>query len=112
MQTNHFIGPLLCFFYPLTVTKYLNGNLDEDTKYTVFQRSYAEDGDYENEGFVTFTTKEAKKTEEDGISTTIVVLSVVVGLLVLLIVVGGIVMWRRFHHNGAVRHYYHVLFLI
>ena len=90
----------------LTGTKYLNGNLDEDTKYAVFQRSFAENGDYENEGFVKFTTKETKKTEDDGISTTTVVLSVIVGLLVLLIVAGGIVMWRRFHRNGAFLFYY------
>ncbi|XP_078352640.1 hemicentin-1-like isoform X3 [Oculina patagonica] len=80
-------------------TKYLNGNLDQGTKYAVFQRSFAEDGDYESEGFVKFTTKETKKTEDGGISITIVVLSVVVGLLVLLIVVGGTVMWRRFQRN-------------
>ena len=60
----------------------------------VFQRSFAEDGDYENEGFVTFTTK------DNGIPTTVVVLSTVVGLLVLMIVVGGIVMWRRLHPDS------------
>ncbi len=88
-------------FVSLIVTQYLNGNLDEGSEYAVFQRSFAENGDYENEGFVKFTTKETEETEDDGLSATIVVLSVIVGLLVLLIVFGGIVMWRRFQRNGA-----------
>ncbi|XP_078374370.1 uncharacterized protein LOC144657893 [Oculina patagonica] len=82
-----------------SLTQYLNGNLDEGSEYAVFQRSFAENGDYENEGFVKFTTKETEETEDDGLSATIVVLSVIVGLLVLLIVFGGIVMWRRFQRN-------------
>jgi len=73
--------------------RYKNGKLEEGTRYAVFQRSFAEDGDYENEGFITFTTK-------DGIPTTTLVISIVVGLLVLVIVAGGIVMWRRMHPNG------------
>ena len=71
--------------------RYKNGKLEEGTRYAVFQRSFAEDGDYENEGFITFTTK------DDGIPTTTLILSIVIGLLVLVIVAGGIVTWRRLH---------------
>ena len=78
--------------------KYQNGKLEEGTRYAVFQRSFDEDGDYENEGFITFTTKDARK--DDGIPTATLVLSIVVGLLVLLIVAIVIVMWRRLHPNG------------
>ena len=80
--------------------KYQNGKLEEGTRYAVFQRSFDADGDYENEGFTTFTTKETQDVGDDGISTTTVVLAIVVVLLVLVIVVGGIVVWRRLHPNG------------
>lgn len=49
-------------------TKTKNGKLKEGTRYPVFQRSFSADGDYENEGFIMFTTK------DDGIPTTVVVL--------------------------------------
>ena len=80
--------------------KYQNGKLEEGTRYAVFQRYFDEDGDYENEGFITFTTK------DDGIPTATLVLSIVVGLLVVLIVVIVIVMWRRrLHPNGEFNFY-------
>ena len=40
-----------------------NGKLKEGTRYEVFRRSFSADGDHENEGFITFTTK------DDGIPT-------------------------------------------
>ena len=43
----------------LAFIKYLNGKLDDNTKYAVLQRSFDKDGDYENEGFIQFTTKGA-----------------------------------------------------
>ena len=86
--------------FVLAFIKYQNGKLEEGTRYAVFQRSFEEDGDYENEGFIKFTTKETQDEGDNGISTTTVVLAIVVGLLVLVIVVGGIVMWRRLHPNG------------
>lgn len=49
---------MVCFVI-LAFTKYLNGKLDDNTKYVVFQRSFDNDGDYENEGFIQFTTKGA-----------------------------------------------------
>ena len=79
---------------------YQNGKLEEGARYAVFQRSFDKDGDYENEGFTTFTTKETQDKEDDRIATTTLILSIVVGLLVLVILVGGIVMWRRLHPNG------------
>ena len=79
---------------------YQNGKLEEGTRYAVFQRCFDKDGDYENEGFTKFTTKETQDKEDDGIATTTLILSIVVGLLVLVILVGGIVMWRRLHPNG------------
>ena len=100
MKIDNVHFTLFCFVF-LAYTKYLNGKLNEGTRYAVFQRSFDEGGDFENEGFIKFTTKETKKTEADGISTAIVVLSVVVGLLVLLFVVAGLIVWRRFHHYGV-----------
>ena len=71
----------LCFFFFfLLVVKYLDGKLDDDTKYAVFQRSFHSDNDYENEGFVIFTTNKNNTA------------AVVAGLLVSLIVVVVIVM--------------------
>ena len=49
---------MVCFVI-LAFTKYLNGKLDDNTKYAVFQRSFDNNGDYENEGFIQFTTKGA-----------------------------------------------------
>ena len=37
--------------------KYLNGKLKENTEYAVFQRSFDQDENYENEGLIQFTTK-------------------------------------------------------
>ncbi|KAJ7386418.1 hypothetical protein OS493_008542 [Desmophyllum pertusum] len=73
--------------------KYLNGKLDDNTiHYAVFQRSFFDYDEYENEGFITFII-----TTEFPTGT--VVLSVVVGILALIIVVVVIIMWRRFHHD-------------
>ena len=80
----------LCFV--LLVVKYLNGKLDDDTKYAVFQRSFHTDDHYENEEFTIFTTKKDN-------STTVVVVwlrkdnmgAVVAGVVVPLIVVAVIV---------------------
>ena len=79
-------------FIHVSVTKYLNGKLNDDTAYAVFQRSFSNDGYYENEGFVMFITK-AK-------SSTAIIVSVVVVLLVLLFFVGAVIVWRRSHRNG------------
>ena len=76
--------------------KYENGKLEEGTRYAVFQRSFTADYEYENEGFITFTTKDI----DNEFPTTTLVLSIVVGFLVLVILAGGIVMWRRLHPNG------------
>ncbi len=89
----------LCVFSCLLLAfiAYLNGKLDENTKYAVFQRSFDQYGNYENEGFLKFTTK---KVIKDKFPTALMALSIVVGLLAALILVGGIKMWRR-NHNGA-----------
>ncbi|XP_015777605.1 PREDICTED: receptor-type tyrosine-protein phosphatase delta-like [Acropora digitifera] len=57
------------------VIEYLNGKLNDNTQYAAFQRSFAEDGNYDNEGFITFITKRDYTVE------------MVVGILVLLFVV-------------------------
>lgn len=97
----------LCVFSCLLLAfiAYLNGKLDENTKYAVLQRSFDQDGNYENEGFIKFTTK---KVIKDKFPTALMALSIVVGLLAALILVGGIKMWRR-HHNGAFNLYILVL---
>lgn len=91
MNKNRAVIKLI--FFSLAVSKYLNGKLDDNTQYAVFQRSFDKDGGYENEGFVQFTTK--TKT-----STTIVV-SIAAVLLFLLVLAGAFVIWRRRHHNGG-----------
>ena len=58
------------------VIEYLNGELNDSTQYAAFQRSFAENGDYENEGFITFTTK------KDDIFFNQDILEIVVGILV------------------------------
>ena len=96
-QSKYYFCVIVGFFLILAFTKYLNGKLDENTDYAVFQRSFDKNGDYENEGFSTFTTMKV----EVEVPTVPVVLSVVVGLLLEIIVVGAIILWRRFHHNGT-----------
>ena len=87
---------LVCFIFILFLAeiKYLNGKLDDDTKYAVFQRSFDKDGDYESEGFIQFETK-AKP------STAIIVL-VVVGALALLLLAAAMIFWcHRYRNNGV-----------
>lgn len=69
------------------VTEYLNGELDDNTQYAVFQRSFAENGDYENEGFITFIT------ERDY--TTVIVVSILVPLFVVVVIAFAIFIYRR-----------------
>ena len=71
----------------LAITRYLNGKLDDNTDYAVFQRSFAEDGEYENEGFIAF------KTEKDH--TGAIVAGVLVPLLIVAAVAAGIFYYRR-----------------
>ena len=85
------LNPLPFFFYLLAFASYLNGKLKANTRYAVFQRSFDEDGYYENEGFFQFTTK-AKFPKA--------IVSVVVVLVVFLILVGAFIIWRRCHHTG------------
>jgi len=73
--------------------KYLNGKLDDNTKYAVFQRSFAQDGDYENEGFILFQTKAKPPTA--------IIVSVVVVLLALLFLAGAVTIWRRSRRNST-----------
>ena len=84
----------LCFV--LLVVKYLNGKLDDDTKYAVFQRSFHTVDDYENEGFIIFTTNKD--------NTAAIVAGVVVPLIVLaiIVVVVVIVYLRRRNKDQAV----------
>ena len=75
----------LCFV--LLVLNYLNGKLDDDTKYAVFQRSFHTDDDYENEGFIIFTTNKD--------NTAAVVAGVVVPLIAVAIIVVVVVLYIR-----------------
>ena len=68
------------------VIEYLNGKLSESTQYAVFQRSFAEDGDYENEGFMTFITK------TDYV---VIVVSILVPLFVVVVIALSIFIYRR-----------------
>ena len=77
----------LFIFIPLAHPKYLNGELSDDTKYAVFQRSFSEDGDYEDEGFIEFKTK---------VDNTVLIAVLVVSLLVVVVVVvAAIFVYRR-----------------
>ncbi|XP_068728189.1 receptor-type tyrosine-protein phosphatase epsilon-like [Montipora capricornis] len=67
--------------------KYLNGELDDNTKYAVFQRSFAADGDYESEGFIEFTTKKD--------NTVAIVVGVLMSVLLVVVIVVGIFIYRR-----------------
>ena len=67
--------------------KFLNGKLSDNTAYAVFQRTFATDGYYENEGFTTFTT------DKDHTGT---IIAVVVVLVVLVAAIAaGIFFYRR-----------------
>ena len=71
------------------VIEYLNGELNDSTQYAAFQRSFAENGDYENEGFITFTTK------KDYILEIVVGVLVSVLLLVVVVIALAIFIYRR-----------------
>ena len=75
----------LCFV--VLVVKYLNGKLDDDTKYAVFQRSFHSEEEYENEGFIIFTTNKDNKAA--------VVAGVVVSLIVVAVIVVVVVLYLR-----------------
>ena len=75
----------LCF--TLLVDEYLNGELDDDTKYAVFQRSFDKDNNYENEGFIIFTTNKD--------NTAAIVVGVVVPLIVLAVIVVVVIVYLR-----------------
>ena len=82
----------LCF--DLLGVKYLNGKLDDNTKYAVFQRSFDKDDNYENEGFIIFTTNKD--------NTAAVVAGVVVSLVVVaVIVVVAVLYFRRRNKDKA-----------
>ena len=68
------------------VIEYLNGKLNDGTEYAVFQRSFAEDGDYENEGFIKFETK------TDYV---VIVVSILVPLFVVVVIALSIFIYRR-----------------
>ena len=76
----------LCF--ALLVERYLNGKLEDDTKYAVFQRSFDKDNNYENEGFIIFTTNKDN-------TAAIVAVGVVVPLIVLAIIVVVVIVYLR-----------------
>ena len=99
----------LCFL--LAFPKYLNGKLKSNTDYAVFQRSFDEDGGYENQGFTQFTTKlfQSSGNESSNLKTGSKFLTgntILIGvvLIVLLIVAATcLVCRRRFHRNGKLR---------
>ena len=83
---------MFCFHFVfilfLAAIEYLNGKLDDGTKYAVFQRSFDKDGNYEDEGFIEFTTN-----KDD---TAAIVTGVVVAILaVVAIVIVVIIFYRR-----------------
>ena len=75
----------LCF--TLLVEEYLNGKLDDNTKYAVFQRSFDKDNNYENEGFIIFTTNKD--------NTAAIIAGVVVPLIVVAVIVVVVVLYIR-----------------
>ena len=75
----------LCF--TLLVEEYLNGKLDDNTKYAVFQRSFDKDNNYENEGFIIFTTNKD--------NTVAVIAGVVFPLIVVAVIVVVVVLYIR-----------------
>ena len=84
-NTDFLTMTFLCF--ALLVEKFLNGELDDDTKYAVFQRSFDKDDNYENEGFIIFTTNKD--------NTAAIVAGVVVPLIVLAIIVVVVIVYLR-----------------
>ena len=83
---------MFCFHFVfilfLAEIKYLNGKLDDDTEYAVFQRSFDKDGNYEDEGFIQFTTNKD--------NTAAIAAGVVVAILtVVAIVIVIIIFYRR-----------------
>ena len=81
----------LSIFILSAPTKYLNGKLKEGTDYAVFQRSFSENDNYEDEGFVRFKT--------DTSSNTGLIVAIVVSLLVVVAVIAGGIFYRR-RQNG------------
>jgi len=75
---------LFCF---LAGQSYLNGKLDDNTKYAVFQRSFADKNNYENEGFITF------KTEKDQTGT--IVAAVIVPIVLVAVIAAAVFVYRR-----------------
>lgn len=81
------------FIFIHLATKFLNGKLSDGKTYAVFQRSFSEDGDYENEGFNVF------KTDKDN---TALIVGVVVSLLVIVVLVAvAIFFYRRRQNSGS-----------
>ena len=83
---------LFSFFVLSAYTEYLNGKLDDGVKYAVFQRSFAEDGDYENEGIIEF------KTNKDN---TGLIVGIVVALVVVVAVIAAGIFFYRRRQNSA-----------
>ena len=69
------------------VIEYLNGQLNDNTQYAAFQRSFAEDGDYENEGFIKFITEKDYTVE--------IVVGILVPLFVVVVIALAIFIYRR-----------------
>ena len=92
------------FFFHVEFIKYLNGKLDEGKRYAVFQRSFGEDGDYQNEGFTRFKTIDddksvkgsAAKDDKDDTMTIAIVVPIVV-----VVVLGAGVFFCRRRNNSA-----------
>jgi len=76
------------------VIEYLNGELDDNTEYAAFQRSFAENGDYENEGFTTFITE-----RDDTVKIVAGVLVPVLLLVVVFIALAVFIYRRRKRQN-------------
>ena len=64
--------------------KYFNGELESNTHYAAFQRSFDEDGSYDSEKFVRFKTK--KSFPLVTVIVVVVVVVIVVAILVALAV--------------------------
>ena len=92
------------------VIEYLNGELNDNTQYAAFQRSFAENGDYDNEGFITFitekfittestttesTTTESTTTESTTKTYTGIVVGILVPLFVVVVIALAIFIYRR-----------------
>ena len=83
---------LFSFFVLSAYIEYLNGKLDDGVEYAVFQRSFAEDGDYENEGIIEF------KTNKDN---TGLIVGIVVALVVVVAVIAAGIFFYRRRQNSA-----------